>query len=432
MKSTPLNVSALSRKKLNKLIDQLLPRARAGNPDAAYNLGVLYTSCSPKLVNNEEGVLWFTKAANLGRGYAQFNLSHHYEHGLGVKKDLAEAARLMEQAANGGYIDAQINMGSMYLEGKGVEVDEAAAIAWYEKASEQGSPLATVNIGRIHLNSGDTDKAIEAFTIAGNKGDATAVEHLMVINAEIGNHQASKRWGMYGAQLGSNPCRLFLAQSLSDRDSPERDPEEALRYAHQAANAGDAFAYYVMGNLYDFAFEQRNPEYAFECYKVAADNGVAIAKYNLGIAYRDGLGVAQDQKRAIRPLREAAQEGVVHANYALGRMHYEGIGVAQDHKQAKRYYELAIESNCELSPHALGIAYFEGYGVPQHDVAAYLLMKSSQQRMAKSSPERDACDTNLKGVASLLNDEQIAWADHQLSIFSRDILAAVSLALETY
>lgn len=423
------SVATMSRKKLQKMIDQQLPKAYAGNADAQFNLGVLYTSCHPKFVNNEEGVRWFEKAAALGRSYALFNLSMHYEKGLGVKKDIKKAAELMERAADSGYVDAQINMGSYYLDGIGVERSEDKAISWYEKALEQGASIAAVNIGRIHLNRGNMEDAIRSLTIAGDKGEISAVEHLSFINGELRNIDEQVRWGKYGAVLGSIPCQIYLANIYSDKSHPHHNPEEALKYAHQAAKAGDGFAHFVLGNIYENGFDEPQYNYALECYSIAARQGVVQAMHSLGLAYRDGKGTQADIKKALKYLREAATQGYSPSLRVLGKIHEDGKFVDQDYVIAKSFYEAAIAAGCDSSVQSLAALYLDGNGVTQSDLAGYILMVHSLSLMDENSEMHAVCKENIRKFDEIIDAAEREWGDLQATMWRSKILAAVDMAI---
>jgi TPR repeat protein len=52
----------------------------------------------------------------------------------------------------------------------------------------------------------------------------------------------------------------------------------------------------------------------------------AIAMFNLGLMFRTGDGVAQDEAETFRLWTEAAKLGVVRAQHGLGEMMRNGIG----------------------------------------------------------------------------------------------------------
>jgi len=61
-----------------------------------------------------------------------------YEHGEGVAKDPARAARLYCEAALLGDAEAQFNLGWMYANGRGVDRDDARAAYFFALAAKQG------------------------------------------------------------------------------------------------------------------------------------------------------------------------------------------------------------------------------------------------------------------------------------------------------
>ena len=77
--------------------------------------------------------------------------------------------------------------------------------------------------------------------------------------------------------------------------------------------------------------------------KLAADQGDAAAQCSLGDMHRDGLGVAQDDKRAAALFKLAADQGYAAAQHSLGTMHRHGRGVAQDDKRAAELFKLAAD-----------------------------------------------------------------------------------------
>ncbi len=72
-----------------------------------------------------------------------------------------------------------------------------------------------------------------------------------------------------------------------------------------------------------------------------AKQGNAKAQYNLGLMYRKGQGVPQDDAEALQWWRKAAEQGITEAQYNLGLMYSNGRGVRQDYVQAYAWYDLA-------------------------------------------------------------------------------------------
>jgi TPR repeat protein len=127
-----------------------LDRARAGDPDAQYNVAVLYARGDGLVKDYASAAAWFRDAATAGIVAAQFNLAVIYERGLGIGQNMAEAVAWYERAAEQNYPPAQYNLGLVYAEGRGVARDMAAAARWYQQAGTQGLVPAMVNLAILY------------------------------------------------------------------------------------------------------------------------------------------------------------------------------------------------------------------------------------------------------------------------------------------
>ena len=75
--------------------------------------------------------------------------------------------------------------------------------------------------------------------------------------------------------------------------------------------------------------------------------GDADAQYNLGIMYRDGQGVPQDYKEAVKWFRLAAEQGNTNAQTNLVSKYRKGDGVPQDNTMAHMWYNIASANGNE-------------------------------------------------------------------------------------
>lgn len=96
---------------------------------------------------------------------------------------------------------------------------------------------------------------------------------------------------------------------------------------------------------------------AFNAFRQLAAAGNALGQYNLGVYYRDGLGVAQDYHAARRWFEAAAAQGYDDALNNLGELYDQGLGVAQDSNRARQYFEQAVERGNAYAMYNLGILY---------------------------------------------------------------------------
>jgi TPR repeat protein len=92
----------------------------------------------------------FAGLAAAGNVRAQFMMGTIHEQGLGVPKNLANAAAWYRKAAEGGNASAQYNLGVLYQFGKGIAKDAKAAAFWHRKAANQGHGRAQNNLSTFY------------------------------------------------------------------------------------------------------------------------------------------------------------------------------------------------------------------------------------------------------------------------------------------
>ena len=177
-----------------------------------------------------------------------------------------------------------------------------------------------------------------------------------------------------------------------------------------AAEQGDAFSQYALGNMYrDGRGVPQDETEAVRWYRLAADQGLAAAQFNLGNMYGDGRGVPQDETEAVRWYRFATDQGLAAAQFNLGNMYRDGRGVPQDETEAVRWYRLAAGQRYAAAQVSLGIMSAEGRGVPQDRVAAYMWLSLAAARLAPASG-RNAMVEARDAVAERMTADQVADA----------------------
>ena len=102
-----------------------------------------------------------------------------------------------------------------------------------------------------------------------------------------------------------------------------------------------------------------------------AEQGDALAQYNLGVLYRKGRGVPQDDVQARQWYEKAAAQGQAKAQYNLGTLYLNGGGVPKDYQQALRWFRMAADQGEALAQTKIGIMYDDGQGVPHDFVQAH-------------------------------------------------------------
>jgi TPR repeat protein len=112
------------------------------------NIGNLYYYGLGVKKDLKQAAAWYEKAAQLGFVLAQFNLATlDYN-----RNDLKQAARWYTAAAEGGHPKAMYYLAQMYEEGDGVEENQTQAANWYAKAAAQNLPEGEFEYGQKLVN----------------------------------------------------------------------------------------------------------------------------------------------------------------------------------------------------------------------------------------------------------------------------------------
>jgi len=74
------------------------PAAENGDPEAQYNLGLLYLEGNGVKKNEKLGAEWIQKAADQGHIAAKKKLAWCYLYGRGVKQNLSQGLKLSQEA----------------------------------------------------------------------------------------------------------------------------------------------------------------------------------------------------------------------------------------------------------------------------------------------------------------------------------------------
>jgi TPR repeat protein len=145
------------------------------------------------------------------------------------------------------------------------------------------------------------------------------------------------------AEQGDAQAQLALAIRHRDGKGAEPNPVEAMRWAHQAADAGHAEAMDFVGFAYlRGAMIPRSTALAFGYFLAAAPKS-AQAAFNLGQCYYGAQGTEQDCAKALEWWEKAAAQGHGRAAAAAAMAHLSGEGVPRNAAKARRLAERAAE-----------------------------------------------------------------------------------------
>ena len=136
------------------------------------------------------------------------------------------------------------------------------------------------------------------------------------------------------------------------------------------------------------ALEQRDYKTALYYLSLFAANGDTKANYNLGIMYRDGLGVKKDDVQSLVHFIEAAENRHMLGNYAVGLALLTGKGSDIDVETGIHYLTEAALLGHAISPVEIGRLYFRGRIVEKNFVAAHFWWSLAHDRNAPSASKK--------------------------------------------
>ena len=163
--------------------------ASQGHTEAQYQLSVCYDRGIGVRRNITEAAKWCQMAAFGGHAKAQSEIGYCYEYGQGVVRNIKEAVSWYEMASAQGNIEAKNNLAFCYQKGRGVHKNVKEAIRLYGEAAAGGHASAQYNLGYCYwYGEGvktDKSKAIELFKQSADNGNAKAAQMLKILSQHL-------------------------------------------------------------------------------------------------------------------------------------------------------------------------------------------------------------------------------------------------------
>ena len=286
--------------------------------------------------------------ANFDDPFVQKALAHMYCHADGVAQNYRKGMGWYERAAVQNDSAAIFNLGTMLQNGEGVPVNIKKAAEHYLKSAQLGNIGASAMVGHLYLTGEglpqDFGKAAHWFAISAKSGDASAQANLACLYWNGQGVEAdpiqSIGWMYSAAKAGF----AGAAQQLSTMKT------EVL----EAAKDGDANAACILGIMFrDGIGVQQDDAEAFKWFELGARLGSASSQNSLGLRYENGQGVARDLKKAQELFIEADRQGDADAGFNLATMYILGLGVERDERTAIHWLERAASHGNQNAVEAL-------------------------------------------------------------------------------
>ena len=163
-------------------------------------------------------------------------------------------------------------------------------------------------------------------------------------------------------------------------------PEYYLAKLEEKALLGDSNAMYRLGNNYYYGYNDLAIDFdvAFKWYQLSADGGYAEAMNSLGLMYKDGESVAENNKEAVYWLEKAAALDDTNAQINLAKIYNDGLRADQDLEKAFSLWKKAADKGSARAQFRIGHFYYEGRGHVDKDIsqAVHWYKKSSDNNFS--------------------------------------------------
>lgn len=363
-------------------VQRLWTLADAGDPIAAYGLGVLYEAGLGVDKDLAIAMQWHRIAAEKGVPAAQNRLAIFIENGHGnVQGNPDEAVVWYRKAAEKGFITAQVNLGLSLTAGSGTPVNLEEALQWFRKAAEGGSGEAVYQVAVAYLKGRsvqpDQQEAMKWFKRAADMRVPPAFGAIAVM---LGESPEAATWAERGARLGDPLSELQLAMTIWYGENGKDRAAEAFTLLRSSAEKRFPFAAAFLGEALLFGWRTpKNETAAIPLLTLAAERNVARAQALLGGCYAKGTGVAVDYKAAHDWYSKAVLKEEADAMCGLGDIYRNGWGVPVDMKEAYRWYLKAGTGGNVLAQYIVGAMYCEGTGVERNYIEGIKWLSLAQK-----------------------------------------------------
>lgn len=204
-------------------MDLALGRAQLGDPIAQTLVAELFAEGLGVARNMDDAAFWYKQAAEAGDPAAQFKYAIMLLEGKYVPRDAVKSAELMTKAADAGNAFAQFNHAQSLVAAKPGPNGVKEALPYFEKSAEQGVADAQYALALIYAN---TDGVPE---------DKRAT---------------ARDWLAKAASAGYDTAQLDLAIWLIDGIGGAKDYKQGFRWMQVAASGGNVVAQNRLAVLY--------------------------------------------------------------------------------------------------------------------------------------------------------------------------------------
>ena len=154
-----------------------------------------------------------------------------------------------------------------------------------------------------------------------------------------------------------------------------------------------------------FALEMEDYDRALYYLSFEAAQGNPIAQYNLGLMYKNGVGVKIDKNEAVGWFILASNNGHMLGKYALGLAYYHGSGVSTNFQKSMNLFLDASYLGHPASQINVGNMYYYGQGVGKNYPKAHMWWSLAKEKGV------EAAFNNLTMIENIMSKSQLSEAE---------------------
>ncbi|MBR5640063.1 MAG: sel1 repeat family protein [Muribaculaceae bacterium] len=296
-----------------------------GDPVAQYELAKLYIEDN----NTQEAIKWLTMAEQGGFLYAQDKLAQIYAEAHDYDNAFYWFKKTKDCFSEGMGIGDMLYSLAFYTNDNNYPI-------FLQEAVNRGNINALVDLACLYamgeLVERDDNKAVELYC-----------QYVQNLDDSLLDYYGVSKQNITIANVYFYIYKEWFHISRGDLESKAEIP-----FLKKAAELGHCEAQLTVGYLYNcgdeyYEFEQDYVE-AAKLFTKAANQGNAYAQFMLGDYYNEGKGVKKNYKKAAQWYKKAADQGIGDALYQLAEYHANGYGVKKDMTLADEYYKKAADA----------------------------------------------------------------------------------------
>ena len=343
--------------KLDEAFELFKKLAENGNGRAMYFLGEFYSNSIGKIkLDEKKGKEWRIKGKESGDVLAALNVAYSLPEDSDERNRICfELFKDILKLAEAGDIFAQNELADMYLYGYGIEEDEEEGVKWLKKSAEAGYWSSMNDLGNVCYNQGNYEEAVE--------------------------------WYRKGFEKGYDRSGCNLANYYCNGDGVSQNYLKALelyKKVYELGGSASGEAANGIGIIYND--NQNNSEEAVKWYRKGFEKGYDWSGYNLAYCYCNGIGVSQDELKALELYKKVYELGGSASGEAAN-----GIGIIYDNQnnseEAVKWYRKGFDKGYDWSGVNLADCYSNGIGVSQDKQKALELYKKVYELGGSASGE---------------------------------------------